>query len=201
MRTSINKETESLIKSFEQCKLRAYQGAADKSGTVTIGWGHVITGHEIETHKIELFEPGQTMLQVKITQDVADKLFEADLEVFAKGVDKQIPSNVIIDEDEYGALISLAYNIGLGAFRTSTVLKKVIARQNKEAVNYFKDWISSNGKQVSGLIRRRAAERALFVGDMNTMLAYMNSSTAKTIDQARIYLGLTTRDGDEDGED
>ena len=135
----------SLIKSFEGLRLKAYKCPA---GVWTIGYGH--TGKDVK--------PGMI-----ITEEQAEEYLRQDLERFEKGVDDLV--EVDINENQYSALVSLAYNIGLGNFKKSTLLKLINkGNQNElEAVHsQFKRWVYANKKVLPGLVKRREAEFKLY---------------------------------------
>jgi lysozyme len=131
-----------LIKRFEGCRLTAYKDAV---GVLTIGYGH--TGD---------VRSGET-----ITQAQADKLLAADVAKFAKGVATLI--KVPINQNKFDALVSFAYNCGLGALKTSTLLSLVNKKDFKGAANEFEKWTHAGGKVLKGLVSRRKAEKALFL--------------------------------------
>lgn len=130
-----------LIKKFEGCRLAAYKCPA---GVWTIGYGHT-SG----------VKAGQ-----KITQQQAETYLKNDLQVFEKGVEKVV--KVSLNQNQFDALVSFSYNCGLGALRTSTLLKKLNAGDYKGASKEFPRWNKSNGRVLTGLTRRRSAEKALF---------------------------------------
>ena len=135
----------SLIKSFEGLRLKAYKCPA---GVWTIGYGH--TGKDVK--------PGMI-----ITEEQAEEYLRQDLERFEKGVDDLV--EVDINENQYSALVSLAYNIGLGNFKKSTLLKLINkGNQNElEAVHsQFKRWVWAGSQILPGLQRRREAEFKLY---------------------------------------
>lgn len=134
-----------LLHEFESCRLKAYVCPA---GILTIGVGH--TGPDVT--------PGLT-----ITQEQADALLAKDLRKFEEGVDKLV--RVELDQDEFDACVALSFNIGLGAFAESTLLKKLNAGDVDGAYKEFGRWTKANGKTLAGLVRRRKAEAALFAGD------------------------------------
>jgi lysozyme len=133
-----------LIRHFEGCRLTAYH---DPVGILTIGYGH--TGADVRQ--------GMT-----ITQDQADALLGEDLMKFAQGVRRVVPST--INHAQFSACVSLAYNVGLGAFEVSTLLKRIGANEYWDAANEFTRWNKAGGKVLPGLLRRRWAERDLFCG-------------------------------------
>lgn len=131
-----------LIKEFEGCKLEAYQCPA---GVWTIGWGTT-----------------QGVKQgMKITQEEAEGLLIKECERFCNGVYAEVGN--ICNENQVGALISFSYNVGLSAFRNSTLLKKIKANASeKEIEKQFMRWVYAGGKILRGLERRRKAEVKLF---------------------------------------
>lgn len=138
----INGKGLALIKEFEGCRLDAYQ---DIAGVWTIGYGHTKTA-----------KPG-----MRITQLQADQLLASEVSAFATSVDNacDVPPN----ENQWAALTSLAYNIGVGAFKKSTVLRMHNAGKHAEAAAAFSMWNKAGGKVRAGLTRRRAAEAALYL--------------------------------------
>lgn len=136
-----------LIQSFESCKLTAYE---DVIGVWTIGWGNTY------------YENGKPVKKGdKITQEKADLLFKNVLATFEDRVSKLITSN--INQNQFDALVSFAYNNGIGNLKASTLLKKVNFNPNDpEIANQFSRWINSGGKPFKGLIRRRKEESELY---------------------------------------
>lgn len=140
---TINEAGLALIRTFEGCKLNAYQ---DVVGIWTIGYGH--TGHEVVK--------GMT-----ITQDQAEYLLEHDLNTTERGVSKLVETGEAT-ENQISALICFAYNVGLHNLATSTLLMKV-NNNDLSACEEFSKWCHAGGKIIHGLQLRREAERALFL--------------------------------------
>jgi len=136
----INAAGRELIKRFEALRLEAYLCPA---GVWTIGWGH--TGD---------VKPGQ-----RITEHQAEAILDVDLDRFERRVAKVCPRAT---ENQFSACVSLAFNIGEMAFQGSTLARKLNAGDVAAASSEFPKWNKSGGKVLPGLIRRRAAERALF---------------------------------------
>lgn len=130
-----------LIKQFEGCKLTAYLCPA---GVWTIGYGHT-----------EGVNKGD-----KITQDKAEELLKQDLSKFEDALNSY---GFAISQNQFDALISFMFNIGIQAFRTSTMFKYLRKNWYAAAAEQFNKWIYANHKPSKGLERRRDAERALFV--------------------------------------
>lgn len=157
----VNQRTIDLIKRFEGCKLTAYQ---DIVGVWTIGYGTTANaGVGIEPHE-----------GMKITQKEAEVLLHKTIDNFAPSVASRI--KVPVSSNEFGACLCLSYNIGLGAFSKSTVLREINSGNKGKAAEAFKMWNKAGGKVVKGLINRRAAEADLFltpdmiVSDMHVAL-------------------------------
>ena len=140
MRTAID-----TIKEFEGCKLSAYPDPATGGKPYTIGWGR--------TTDVKL---GQT-----ITQTQADAWLIEEYDEFEQGVRKLI-TNGHTTLYQLGAMTSLAYNIGLANFKSSTLLRKHNSGDFDGAEAEFKRWNRAAGKVMAGLVRRRAAEAALY---------------------------------------
>lgn len=139
----INEEGLKLLKKFEGCKLKTYRCSA---GVLTIGYGH--TGKDVTEGKV-------------ITQAEAEKLLEDDLKRFEAGVADLL--KVKVTANQFSALVTFAYNIGLNALSGSTLLKKLNAGDFTGASEQFLRWNRAGGKEVQGLTNRRTAERELFL--------------------------------------
>ena len=143
----VNKAGRDLIKRFEGCKLRAYKCPA---GLWTISWGLT-------------FYPDGTKVKEGdvITQQQAENYFNAIVDDFAKKVDALIKSNVT--ENNFSALVSFTFNVGIGNFQRSTLLRKVNANPKDATIPAeFKKWVRANGEVLKGLVRRREAEAKLY---------------------------------------
>jgi lysozyme len=143
----LNKEGADLIKSFEGCKLKAYQCSAMKW---TIGYGNTF------------FEDGTPVVAGNaISQEKAEQLFEIIANDFSAKVVKLVPSH--ITPNQFGALVSFSYNCGIANLQKSTLLKKVIANHNDPSIKAeFLKWNKAGGKVLAGLTRRREAESNLY---------------------------------------
>lgn len=142
----INEAGLEIIKGFESLKLAAY---LCPGGKWTIGYGH--TGPDVEQGMV-------------ITEEDADDLLEQDLNRFEAAVKANV--SVELDENQFSALVSLVYNIGVTAFRDSTLRKKLNTGDYEGAADEFPRWNRSKGKVLAGLARRRAAEQDLFLEDV-----------------------------------
>ena len=137
-----------LIKSFEKLELKAYHGAADPPGVWTIGWGH--TGTDVQKGMV-------------ITEGRAEVLFDQDVEWAVDYVNSKI--KVTTTQAQFDAMVSLVFNIGVGGFRTSTVLRLHNTNWDFGACAAFLMWHKSAGKKRRGLLRRRCMEAALYCED------------------------------------
>lgn len=140
----INQAGLDLIKRFESCKLEAYLCPA---GKWTIGYGH--TGD---------VKPGD-----KITQHQADVILEYDLDKFQLGVGLVAAD---ANENQFSAMVCLAFNIGLRAFQGSRLLMKFQDGDYDGAAREFGKWTRAGGKVLAGLVKRRQAERELFTREV-----------------------------------
>lgn len=138
----ISDEGISLIKKWEGLELTAYK---DVVGVTTIGYGHTKTA-----------KMGQ-----KVTLKGAEKLLRSDLRHFEEGVARLV--TVKLSQGQYDALVSLAYNIGLGAFKRSTLLRKLNTGDYTGASKEFTRWVYAGKTKYKGLLNRRLEERRLFV--------------------------------------
>jgi lysozyme len=136
-----------IIKKFEGCKLSAYKCQA---GIWTIGWGNTY------------YENGSKVQpDDKITQARAEALLLITVTKFWNEVKKLVKSPV--NDNQFAALVSFAYNLGIGALNKSTLLKLVNANPNdKQIANEFMKWVNAGGKPSNGLINRRRAELHLY---------------------------------------
>ncbi|MBT9431058.1 lysozyme [Candidatus Sodalis endolongispinus] len=133
------------IKAFEGLKLTAYQCSADKW---TIGYGH--------TNGVKAEEV--------ITLEQADAFLRDDIDAVVERLNALI--TVPVSQNQFDALCSLAFNIGIEAFATSTLLKKLNEGDYPGAAAEFPKWcratVKGKKESLSGLIERRQEEKALF---------------------------------------
>lgn len=105
------------------------------------------------------YEDGKrvTLLDKPITKERAFEMFKEIADRFAKSVSQIVVSEV--NQRQFNALVSFAYNVGVANFKKSTLLKIVNANPNdKQIENEFKKWTRANGKVLSGLVKRRQDE-------------------------------------------
>lgn len=138
-----------LIQKFEQCRLESY--LPTPNDVWTIGWGS--TGSDITQGLVW-------------TQEQCDERFESDLNKFADGVNDllNVDEDIITNQNQFDAMVSLAYNIGLNNFRQSTVFRDHSFGDYVGAAAAFSMWNKQKGVVLEGLVRRRAEEAALYEG-------------------------------------
>lgn len=134
-----------LIKQFEGYSSKAYPDPATGGAPWTIGYGTT-----------KGVKPGMV-----ITAEQAEKMLRDDVAKFESGVSSLITAPTT--QGQFDAMVSLAYNIGLGNFGKSTLLKKHNARCYTCAADQFRVWNRANGKVMNGLTKRRAAERQVYM--------------------------------------
>lgn len=136
------------IKRFEGCRLTAYPDPGSGGDPWTVGWGATGTG----------IKKGVTW-----TQGQADARLEHDVNTFATKVSallKTAPTT----QSQYDALVSFAFNVGIGALKESTLLRMHMDADYDGAAGQFARWNRASGKVLAGLTRRRAAEMRLYKG-------------------------------------
>lgn len=143
----INKAGKDLIKRFEGCKLKAYKCPAN---VFTIGYGNTF------------YEDGTKVKEGDvITQERADELFDIIINDFARMTDALVKSDVT--ENNFSALVSFTFNVGVGNLKKSTLLKKVNANPKDPSIRAeFMKWTRANNVVLKGLVRRREAEAKLY---------------------------------------
>ena len=134
------------LKQWEGLRLTAYK---DSVGVLTIGYGH--TGADVK--------PGMT-----ITNARADELLRGDLRTAERAVDSSV--TVPLSDNQFGALVSFVFNVGSGAFKGSTLLKKLNAGDYDavpaELARWNKGTVGGKKVVIPGLVNRRAAEIGLW---------------------------------------
>lgn len=148
----VNKAGIDLIKSFEGLSLKPY---LDPIQIPTIGYGTIKypSGAKV------------TMTDSPITEAQAAEYLEFEVEEKASNIVRMV--KVQLNDNEFAALASFAYNVGWPALEKSTLMKLLNAGTDKVTISdQFLRWDKAGGKQLPGLTRRRQAERALFLQDL-----------------------------------
>lgn len=136
-----------IVKQFEGFRSKPYKCPA---GIPTIGYGstYYLNGEKV------------TMRDSAISEDFATELLEKLLNGFSINVDNLI--KVSLNQNQFDALVSFTYNIGVKAFFNSTLLNKLNSADFDGASLEFSRWNKANGKILTGLTKRREAEQKLF---------------------------------------
>ena len=172
MTRQVTPEVVQHVKRFEGCKLTAYPDPGSKNGEPwTIGYGHTSDGFL----KVEK--------GLRITQDVADGALENDLNEIAAAVERLV--KVDLNDNQFGALVSFTFNVGVGAFSKSTLLKKLNAGNYDAVPGELARWNKNDGKVMAGLTNRRAAEAGLWAKG-----AFVASNTVAAAPESPIKAAL-----------
>jgi lysozyme len=143
----VNAEGYALIKKFEGCRLKAYKCPAN---VWTIGYGNTF------------YEDGTKVKDGDvITQQRAEELAKFIIDQFAVTIEPFIQKP--LNDNQFSACVSLAYNIGTSGFKRSSVFKKLNINPNDPTIaDSFKLWNKGGGKILAGLVKRRDAEIQLY---------------------------------------
>lgn len=130
------------IKHHEGVALKAYMCPGN---VLTIGYGHT-----------KNVSPGQ-----KITLQQATEYLKEDLQYFEKAVNDYVVAP--LTQNQFDALVSFAFNVGVSAFANSTLLRKLNEGDYTGAANEFSRWVHGGNQKLPGLVRRRIEERKMFL--------------------------------------
>ena len=129
------------LKSFEGCRLQAYQDAAK---VWTIGYGHT-----------KGVKKGDNITQVEAEAYLREDVEEVEGQILAL--------NLNLTQPQFDALVSFVYNVGIGAFKESTLLRFIReGRSENDIKKQFRSWVYSNGRTLPGLVMRREWESIRF---------------------------------------
>lgn len=142
----VNQAGMNLIKRWEGCKLKAYK---DVAGVWTVGYGLTTAAGFIEVG------PDTTL-----TQEEADRYLEQAVNKYADGIRSAITAP--INENQFAAFVSLAYNVGIYGVRRSSAVRRFNAGQLDKVPRAIRAWNKAGGRVVQGLVNRREAEVELF---------------------------------------
>ena len=140
----------SLVKSFEGFQTHAYRCPA---GIPTIGYGTTTypDGRKVQMEDTCTEKDACVWLLHEITED-------------AEAINRHVTT--ALNQNQFDALASFAYNVGRGAFMGSTLLWKLNAGDYHGAADQFLKWTHGGGVELPGLVRRRNAERDLFLAEV-----------------------------------
>jgi lysozyme len=144
----VNKDGLYLIAEFEGLSLKPYMCPAKKA---TIGYGNT---YYRDGRKV-------TMLDNPITKEEALELLKVIVDSFTKQVDKLVSTP--LNQNQINAVVSFAYNVGVGNLKNSTLLKLINKDHNQLAIsNEFLKWVNVGGEKSKGLERRRIKESQIY---------------------------------------
>jgi lysozyme len=168
----LSKVGEELMHCYEGFRSRPYLCPAH---IWTIGYGHVLYQEQI---RLPMVRPeGKTRDDIPMirrefplkpednrvwTKTEIDELFHADVASFERGVLRLVP-RVLGRQGSFDALVSFAFNAGLGNLQRSTIRMRANREEWEEAAKAFMAWTKGGGKVLPGLVKRRQAEIALFL--------------------------------------
>lgn len=132
----------------------------DPVGIWTIGWGHAIRFNGRLLRGLADKALARSLYPGGITLAQAEAILATDVGAVETYLNAVLPW---LNQNQFDALVSFAFNVGLGAFETSTLFRKLKARDIAGAAEEFGRWIYSEGKKLAGLVTRRGDEKALFI--------------------------------------
>jgi lysozyme len=164
----ISEKGEHLMHFFEGYRNKPYRCSA---AIWTVGWGHAMYADQLNLPNVR--KEGYTGLirsdyQLKgednrvWSKDELVNLFKVDIDTFERGVLRLSPT-LASHQSKFDAVVSFAYNAGLGNYQRSTIRMKVNRGDWDGAAEAFMSWTKAGGKEVAGLVKRRKAEVALFL--------------------------------------
>ena len=149
-----------LLKQWEGFKLNVYK---DSAGLATIGVGHLITKSELSSGNIVINGVAVKYAGGLTDQQVLD-LLSQDVKPAEQSVNNGV--KVPLNQNQFDALVSFTFNVGGGAFASSTLLKVLNQKQYTEVPNQLLRWTRAGGKVVQGLVNRRQNEIKLWNGQI-----------------------------------
>lgn len=147
----VNSATISLIKKWEGF---VASPAPDPIGLPTVGYGHLC----------QTSGCSEVPYPFPLTTTTATSLLNSDLTTYTKCISDYINDNIRLNENQYGALVSWAFNVGCGNAKSSTLISRLNAGQspNTVASEELPKWVYAGGQVLPGLVNRRNDEIALF---------------------------------------
>ena len=164
----ISKKGEDLMHFFEGYRTRPYRCSA---AIWTVGWGHAMYSDQLNLPNVRKkgyqglirseYQLKEEDNRVWSKDELVD-LFKVDINSFERGVLRLSP-NLVNHQSKFDAVVSFAYNAGLGNYQRSTIRIKVNREDWTGASEAFMSWTKAGGKEVAGLVKRRKAEVVLFL--------------------------------------
>jgi lysozyme len=167
----LSKAGADLMHRFEGCRNKPYLCPAH---IWTIGYGHVLYQEQIKLPMVRVEGKQIPMIRKEMplkpedsrvwSKEEIEKLFADDVASFERGVLRLVPG-VAGRQGAFDALVSISFNFGLGNLQRSTIRMKANRGDWEGAADAFMAWTKGGGKVLPGLVKRREAERALFLSD------------------------------------
>ena len=149
-----------LIKAFEGCRKRPYRCPAH---LWTVGYGKLMYAEQATLKVPErLAYPLRPEHDREFTPGEIDAFLVEELNSTERGVARLCPAS-ISNQGQFDALVSFAFNCGLGTLQRSTLRAKYNRGEIEDAADEFLKYVKAAGKELPGLVRRRNAERALYL--------------------------------------
>lgn len=144
----------------------------DVAGYPTIGVGHLLTNEELQSGKIMInnqpFRYGSGLQNEQV-----DALLLQDTTIAQQAVAKYVSAE--LSQHQFDMLVSLCLNIGVGAFKRSTLVRVLNRGHVDDVPNQMLRWVYSGGKKIPGLINRRTEAAKIWKGDIVTLARYYPS--------------------------
>jgi len=162
----VSKAGEDLMHFFEGYRNKPYRCSA---AIWTVGWGHAMYADQLALPNARK-DGGLIRSDYQLkegdarvwSKDELVELFKVDINTFERGVLRLSP-NLVGHQSKFDSVVSFAYNAGLGNYQRSTIRMKVNREDWEGAAEAFMSWTKAGGKEVSGLVKRRVAEKKLFL--------------------------------------
>jgi lysozyme len=165
----LSKAGADLMHRFEGCRSKPYLCPAH---IWTIGFGHVLYQDQIRLPMVRVPEKDVAMIRKEMplkpednrvwSKEEIEKLFADDVASFERGVLRLVPG-VVGKQGAFDALVSISFNFGLGNLQRSTIRMKANRGDWEGAAEAFMAWTKGGGKELPGLVKRRIAEKTLFL--------------------------------------
>ena len=160
-----------LMHQYEGCRNKPYQCPAH---IWTIGYGHVLYQDQIRLPMARVEGKEVPMIRKEYplkgndarvwSKEEIDALFRNDVASFERGVLRLAPG-LVGRQGSFDACVAFSFNAGLGNFQRSGIRQKILREDWEGAAEAFKEWTKGGGKVLPGLVKRREAEKALFLSD------------------------------------
>lgn len=162
------KVSQALVKFLARPDVEGWENHAypDSAGYLTIGVGHKLTRSELSSGKLLITGLPTIRWQEGLTDAQVEALLRQDLLRFeAAVVELNILAPVPFSQPQFDAMVAFAFNVGVSAFRNSTLWKRVVNGQFGDVPTQMRRWVHAGGKYVQGLANRREKEIELWSKD------------------------------------